>query len=127
MKMKTNIFFALIGLFISLLVGLTSCQEDDFSADYDIKWPISTIERVEPLSQEGGKTITVYGQNLQFVYNFYIGSIVCEIVETSDGQLTVKVPLAIEEKSPISLTNLYNRKFEYSESFTPILRGEIEP
>jgi hypothetical protein len=106
------------------MLALTCCSEDnnEWSKDYDIDWPVSTITNVQPISAVPGDVITITGTNLQHTYTFYIGSFSCEVTEKSETQLKVVVPKAITEPSIVSVFNLYRRTFEYTGGlFTPIL------
>jgi hypothetical protein len=78
-EMKTNIKTHLLWTFLCFMVlMLTSCSEDkEWSEDYDINWPLTTIESVQPLSAAPGDIITVTGENMQFTNVFYIGSFAC--------------------------------------------------
>ncbi|KAA6329365.1 hypothetical protein EZS27_021822 [termite gut metagenome] len=110
-----------VGSLVCLLFLLTCCNENkDFSTDYDIEWPVSSIESISPAQQTVGENIEVTGKNLQHTYNFYIGSIGCEIVSKSENKLVVKVPLNVIEESTVSIINLYNRTFTFSGKFTPL-------
>ena len=104
-----------------LLVGCTT-DDNTWSEDYDIEWPITTIESVQPLAAAPGATLTITGKNLQHTHYFYIGNFACEIVSKSDGQLTVLVPDQVTERSQISVLNVYRRTFVFKEAmFTPAL------
>lgn len=122
--MKTNINRHLLwSLMCFIVLMLTSCSEDkEWSEDYDINWPLTTIESVQPLSTVPGDIITVTGKNMQFTNIFYIGSFACEVVTTSENQLTVKVPDLVTKESVISVYNVYRRTFVFEKGvFTPIL------
>lgn len=122
-EMKTNIKTHLLWTFLCFMVlMLTSCSEDkEWSEDYDINWPLTTIESVQPLSAVPGDIITVTGENMQFTNVFYIGSFACEVVTTSENQLTVRVPELITQESVISVYNIYRRTFVFKNGvFTPI-------
>ncbi len=123
-EMKTNINRHLLwSLMCFIVLMLTSCSEDkEWSEDYDINWPLTTIESVQPLSTVPGDIITVTGKNMQFTNIFYIGSFACEVVTTSENQLTVKVPDLVTKESVISVYNVYRRTFVFEKGvFTPIL------
>lgn len=100
------------------------CTEDnnEWSKDYDIEWPVSTITGVQPLSATPGDIITITGTNLQHTYYFYIGSFECEVIEKSETRLTIKVPALVTEASSVSVFNLYRRTYVYPDGqFVPIL------
>ena len=104
-----------------LLVGCNTDENNEWSKNYDIEWPVSTIENVQPLSASPGETLTITGKNLQHTYYFYIGTVSCTIDSKSDTQLQIIVPAQVRDESPISVVNLYRRTFVYNLYFTPIL------
>lgn len=121
--MKTNHIktYTLAGVLLCLvMLALSSCHDREWSEDYDIEWPVTTIESVEPLQGPPGSILTVTGKNLDFTYIFRIGSFECEVVEKTAAQLRVKVPEALLEPSSISVYNLYRRTFEFEGTFTPV-------
>ncbi|MDR1556721.1 MAG: IPT/TIG domain-containing protein [Tannerellaceae bacterium] len=121
MKTKHIKTYAPAGCLIGLimLIGM-SCRDQEWSEDYDIEWPLTTIESVQPLSAPVGSILTVTGKNLDFTYIFRIGSFECEVLEKTPGQLKVKVPPSVTEVSVVSVYNLYRRNFEFTEKFSPI-------
>jgi hypothetical protein len=122
--MKSNPFKSyLLAAALLCLITLTvaSCRDQEWSEDYDIEWPVSTIDNVQPLAAPVESILTVTGKNLDFTYIFRIGSFECEVLEKSPTQLKVKVPAAVTEVSSISVYNLYRRTFEFTEKFTPLL------
>ena len=121
--MKSNRIktYALAGALCCLAaLALSSCRDREWSEDYDIEWPVSTIESVEPLQGPPGSILTVTGRNLDFTYIFRIGSFECEVIEKTATQLRVKVPEALLEESSISVYNLYRRTFEFEGTLTPV-------
>ena len=121
--MKRNILiWNLMCLTALFIVGCSSDPDDHvWSKDYDIEWPVTTIESVQPLSASPGATLTVTGKNMQYTHYFYIGTAACEILSKSDGQLTVKVPTGLSVSSEIALMNLYRRRYVYNDGNNPIL------
>jgi hypothetical protein len=127
-KMKTTIKQSLplwSWICLAIVTGiLTCCTEDnnEWSKDYDIEWPVSTITNVQPLSAAPGDIITITGTNLQHTYYLYIGSFECVINSKSETQLQVTVPATVTEPSTVSVYNLYRRSFEYPGGlFVPII------
>jgi hypothetical protein len=121
--MKSNRIktYALAGALCCLATfALSSCRDQEWSEDYDIEWPVTTIESIEPLQGPPGSILTVAGRNLDFTYIFRIGSFECEVLEKTATQLRVKVPEALLEESSISVYNLYRRTFEFEGTFTPV-------
>ncbi|MDR0537057.1 MAG: IPT/TIG domain-containing protein [Tannerellaceae bacterium] len=97
-----------------LAMLLASCSSNtDWAEDYDIEWPLSTIESVSPLAAAPGATITITGKNLQHTYYIYIGTFACDILSKSESTVKAKVPEQLTEKSPISVYNLYRRTFVF--------------
>jgi hypothetical protein len=102
---------------------LVCCTEDknEWSKDYDIEWPVSTITDVQPLAAAPRDTITVSGTNLQHTYYLYIGSFDSEVVSKTETQLRVVVPSTVTEPSTVSVYNLYRRTYVYDGGlFVPI-------
>ena len=122
--MKTKIKNSFLASFICFsMLALTCCEDDrEWSEDYDIVWPITTIENVQPMSASPGDIITISGKNLQHTYNFYIGNFTCEIVSKTESQLTIVVPENVTEQSTISVFNLYRRTYVFEGGMvSPIL------
>jgi hypothetical protein len=105
-------------LFISLLMtALSGCYEEkEWSEDYDIDYPISTITSVSPMEQTVGGLVTITGENLDIVLTVNIGAVICEIVSQTSTQIVFKVPAAAD-KDRVSVTNKYDRQFIYKEGF----------
>ncbi|MDR1644831.1 MAG: IPT/TIG domain-containing protein [Tannerellaceae bacterium] len=109
---------------IALAALASGCAEDnnEWSKDYDIEWPVSTITGIQPTSAAPGDSVTVSGTNLHFTYNIYIGSFECVIGTRTETQLRVAVPANVTEPSVVSVFNLYRRTYEYTDVlFVPIL------
>ncbi|MDR1500177.1 MAG: IPT/TIG domain-containing protein [Tannerellaceae bacterium] len=124
--MKTIISKRILTACLTTIVMLTlaGCADDnnEWSKDYDIEWPVSTITAVQPLQAAPGDLITITGVNLQHTYYFYIGSFDCEVVNKSETSLTIRVPALVTEASSISVFNVYRRTYVYPDGlFTPIL------
>jgi hypothetical protein len=102
------------------MLTFMSCNDKEWSENYDIEWPVTTIESVQPLSAPVESILTVTGTNLDFTYIFRIGSFECVVLEKTATQLKVQVPASVTETSTVSVYNLYRRNFEFSEKFTPI-------
>jgi hypothetical protein len=101
-------------------------EEIDFSKDYDIKWTVSEITDVSPLSGTVGTQVTLTGKNLgsDLVQPgaIKIGTAECEIVSQSATSVVVKVPVLLDATPvEISVKNLLHRTFVYPQKFTPIM------
>ncbi|MDR1356084.1 MAG: IPT/TIG domain-containing protein [Tannerellaceae bacterium] len=121
--MKTNhrqMYTPLWSLLCLIMLTFMSCNDKEWSENYDIEWPVTTIESVQPLSAPVESILTVTGTNLDFTYIFRIGSFECVVLEKTATQLKVQVPASVTETSTVSVYNLYRRNFEFSEKFTPI-------
>ncbi len=114
-------YLSLIVFVTVLLTALTGCyKEKEWSEDYDIDYPISTITSVSPLEQTIGGSVTISGTNLDMVLTVNIGASNCEIVSQSSTSIVFTVP-GTADKDRVSVTNKYDRKFIYEDGFfTPI-------
>lgn len=112
-----------LGITLSLFM-LSACNDEstEWSKDYDIEWPLTTITGVEPISAAPGSVVTVSGTNLHFTHIFYIGTLACEVIEKSETRLTIKVPAAATAPSSVSVYNVYRRTYVFEGSnFVPII------
>lgn len=116
--MKRNIIKFILGCGFLPLLMLVSCTEKEFSEDYDINLPVSSISDFNPKIELIGNNITVYGENLDMVKSVSIGTSSCEIVSQEAGKIIFKVPRTAEA-GKITITNKYKRSFESAEDFTP--------
>ncbi|MFT3902645.1 MAG: hypothetical protein QM727_05705 [Niabella sp.] len=116
--MKSNIrkWWLVLGIFTMLL--FTGCQEKDFSQDYDIALPVSTIVDFNPKTQLVGEKVTLYGENLDMVSSLFIGSSACQVVSKEPGTLVFVVPRTAEQGT-ITVLNKYKREFISAEKLTP--------
>ena len=117
---RYRLIFSWMCLMALLVVG---CSDDkEWSENYDIKWPVTTITSVSPMSAGPGDVLTISSENMQHTYMFYIGTYECDILSRTPTQITVEVPAQLTERSLVSVLNVYNRRFEFTEGlFTPIL------
>ncbi len=69
--MKTNFKkqISILSLVLSSMLIFSSCEEKPWSEDYDIEWPVTTIENVTPLTAAPGDVLTITGQNLNYTLN----------------------------------------------------------
>ena len=115
-------FISFIVFITVLLTSLTtSCyKEKEWSEDYDIDYPVSTITNVSPMKQNIGGTVTVTGTNLELVQTVYIGNLSCEIQSQSSTNIVFIVPGAAQ-RNFVSVENKYQRLFIYEEAvFEPL-------
>ncbi len=114
-KYISQILFACI-----LFCGLLSCQEKEWSEDYDIDYPVSTVASFAPTQQKVGGEVTITGVNLEHVLYVSIGNLRCTIKSKNSTTIVITIP-ANTPKSYISVENVYMRKYVYEkEVFTPI-------
>lgn len=118
--MKTKHIGLLLSAFL-LIFLLSSCEEEkDWSEDYDIDFPVSTISSVSPLQQTIGGEVTISGENLEHVLFVSLGNLRCDIVSQTTGTIVVTIP-ENAEKSYMSVENKYQRVYVFEdEKFTPI-------
>jgi len=110
-------YLSLIVFITVLFTALTGCYEEkEWSEDYDIDYPISTITSVAPLEQTAGGSVTISGTNLDLVLTVNIGASYCEIVSQSSTSIVFTVP-ATASKDRVSVTNKYDRQFIYEDGF----------
>lgn len=103
-----------------LLFGLQGCEEKEWSEDYDINYPVSTITAVSPVQQKVGGEVTITGTNLDLVSSVSLGNLRCVIKSKNAGTIVITVP-GNAQKNFISVENLYKRVFMYEkEIFIPI-------
>lgn len=101
-------------LVVALLLGLglTACkQEEPFSQNYDIDWPLPTITSITPQEAMIESEITLQGTNLDRVTEVQLGSnrrtiSNDEIVSKSSTEVVIKVPRLTEAGTAIVSTNL---------------------
>ena len=90
-----------------------ACDEDDFSEDYDINFPVARIDSVSNITPEAGTTITIFGEDLLTTNEFYIGSRKMEFTDPKvfdEAKAVVIIPRVVEA-GEIVTTNIYGSKF----------------
>jgi len=114
-------YISLIVFVSVLLTGLTGCyKEKEWSEDYDIDYPVSTITNVSPMKQNIGGSVTITGTNLEHVTSVSIGNLRCEITSQSTSSIVFTVPEDAQNNF-LSVENKYGRVFVYEENvFVPI-------
>jgi len=106
---------------LSLLLVFTACEDDEWSKDYDINWP---IPEVASLSNSGevaiGSELTISGANFANV-TVFVKDIECEVVSTNDTEteITVNLPRIFEEGN-VMVYNAYKRYGQSAELLTPV-------
>jgi hypothetical protein len=110
-------YISLIVFISVILTALTGCyDEKEWSEDYDIDYPISTITSVTPMEQNIGGSVTITGTNLDIVSVVHIGTVGCEITSQSSSQIVITVS-DVAQRDLLSVTNKYDRQFVYDEGF----------
>jgi len=114
-------YISLIVFISVLLTSLTGCyKEKEWSEDYDIDYPVSTITDVSPMKQNIGGSVTITGTNLEYVQSVNIGNLSCEIQSQSSTNIVFIVPGAAQ-RNFVSVENKYARLFIYEqEVFEPL-------
>ena len=97
---------------------VVACEEEDFSADYDIQLPVSKIIDFNPKTEFVDKEITLYGENLDLVTSVSIGNVSCPVISREKGSMVIKVSRTTEAGN-ISVSNNYKRSFTTDLAFTP--------
>ena len=117
-------------ILLAMIVAFTGCDNDemDFSEDYDIPWIVSKITNMEPLEGTPGTNITITGENLGSdlvpADGFWLGTDnKFIIISQTETNVIVQVPTGLLNSEPmeVSVHNLHNRTFVYTEKFKPIL------
>jgi hypothetical protein len=105
----------------ALLAGTNGCTKKDFSADYDINWPVPVIASITPLRDTIGKTITINGEKFDKLSKVTIGSPETDarIISASATQIKVQIP-RIVNAGPITVYTNYKQKKVSDQSFTPV-------
>jgi len=117
--MKTK-FISYILFAIVLFWGLQSCEEKEWSEDYDINYPVSTITAISPLQQKSGGEVTISGTNLDLVSFVSLGNLRCTIKSKNSATIIVTIPNNAQ-KNFVSVENIFMRKFVYEKGiFVPI-------
>lgn len=116
--MKKYIFKLILGCGLLPLLLMTSCSEKNFSEDYDINLPVSSITDFNPKTAMIGDSVTIYGENLDMVSSVSLGTSSCKIGSKSADSLVFAVSRTAE-LSKIIIANKYKRSFESEELFTP--------
>jgi len=113
-------YISLILFACFLFFGLVSCEEKEWSENYDIDYPVSTITSVSPMQQKIGGEVSITGSNLEYVLYVSIGNLRCVIKSKNTDSIVITIP-ANAPKDFISIENIYMRKFVYEkEVFIPI-------
>lgn len=116
--MKRNIYTVIFRCSILLAMLFAGCKDDEFSKDYDINLPVSTIIDFNPKTEFVDQNITVYGENLDMVTSLSIDNITCQIISQQSDQLVFKVARTADIGN-IVIKNVYKREFTSAEKFTP--------
>jgi hypothetical protein len=96
----------------------SACEDEEFSKDYDVPWPVPVITSISPTEAEIESQITITGENLDKTNRVTIGTAQAEIVSKSATQVVIKVPrLAAADK--IKLTTSFKREALSESRFVP--------
>ncbi len=114
--MKNILKYSLFSMLMGLLVFATSCEDKQWSENYDGNYP---VPQITSLSQKGdvsvGSTITVTGTNftgpksdVNTAPKVTIKGVACEVKSYSATSLEIILP-RVFEKAPIVVTNVFDR------------------
>jgi hypothetical protein len=108
-----NLIKNIIPVFL-IVFALLSCREDkEWSEDFDIEYPVSTITSFSPTAQAVGGDITISGTNLEHALFVRIGNAECEIKSKTSTSIVVTVSEFAQDKDFVSVENIYTRQFVY--------------
>lgn len=108
------ILFAFLGL------AMTACEDKEFSEDYDIPWPLPTINDFSPKQAMIGSEITVTGTNFEKTSRVYIGSTEASDFELISGtEIRFTVPRVVDI-GKVRVHTAYKRDTSSVESFVPL-------
>lgn len=109
-------------LLCSLLgIGITACEEEEWSKDYDIDWPLPVIQDISPGKAMVGSTVTITGTNFEKTTHVYIGDVRVkdDAFELVDGNsITFTVPRVVDA-GKVRIRTAYARETESEENFIP--------
>lgn len=116
-----NISITLILAVLTSMGLFWSCSEDEeFSKDYDINWPVPTVTDVSPSEQAMiDSEVTISGTGLDKILSVTIDGKTCQVISTSEGVLKIKLPRKFSP-SPISITNHYRQTITTEASIAPV-------
>lgn len=114
--MKKNIIGAI--LIAVAFFGLVGCEQNPFSALYDIKLPAVTVDSISNDKPFVGDTIKIYGANLNTVQTIAVDVYTFNIVEKKTNYIKVIVP-RIVVAGQISITNVYKRQYVSTQVLKP--------
>ncbi len=108
-------------VYFGLLVFSGCTKVNDFSADYDIEWPVPKITNIAPVRETIDKTITISGTSFDKLSRVTIGNPETEavIVSSSSTQIIARIPRTVNA-GPVTIYNKYNQKGVSEQVFTPI-------
>lgn len=104
--------------FLVAIPLVTACEEEEFSARYDIDLPVSKIIDFNPKTEFVDKEITLYGENLDLVTSVFIGSVSCPVISQEKESMVIKINRTAETGN-IIISNNYKRTFSSETAFTP--------
>lgn len=106
---------------IGLMLFLSCSKMKDFSADYDINWPVPSITSFTPVKDTIGKTITITGAHFENLSKVTIGipETQAEVISSSPTSIMVKIPRTVAV-GPVTIYSNYKQKGLSKAVFTPV-------
>jgi hypothetical protein len=106
------------------IITIAACKKesfDDYSAGYDIPFPVPTITKITPETAEIGTEITIEGTNLGKTNRVIMGKNLrqAEIVSKSETAVKVKVPRTVDA-GPVMLETAFKKFTTSTQTFKPI-------
>ena len=110
--MKNKILYTFLISTASLLWS-SCCDEDDFSKDYDINFPVATIETASAETPFIETVVTLTGSNFSTATSISIDSYNFAIGKVSDDETTVEITVPrVVTAGLLKVTNKYGRVFQ---------------
>lgn len=114
--MNTKNILSLLLIFATALL-LGGCDENQWSEDYDIEWPVTSIQEVSSNDVMVSDVVTITGELMDKGYKVYLGGQACEIVEGSVTETELQFIVGRRATTGfVEIENLYDRVYTYQES-----------
>ena len=111
MKKIYNLLYLFVIAALTLIVP--GCDDNNWSEDYDIDWPVSAIESISAEEVTIDDIVTITGTNLDKVYKIYLADQECAIVDGSATATQIQFVVGRRASTGfIKLENVYDRVFE---------------
>jgi len=117
---KSPLGYAFVcSLGVILFLGCTKSK--NFSAEYDIPWPVPVITSFTPVKDTVGKTITITGSHFEKISKITIGmpETQADIISSTPTSIVVKIPRTVAV-GPITIYTNYKQTVASTVVFTPV-------